>query len=139
VALRRLPGSPRRYEYRYQIAHTDGSLLEQPWTASDAATIVVPNVGDDAVVRTVDVVLLGGGPAKRGSLAVELALASGADRTTALLEGETDSATLTLVTATSAPVPTLTAREFLDSGEVKETRWTDPAAMVVIPQIPLVV
>jgi len=139
VALRRLPGTPRRYEYRYQIARTDGSLLEQPWTASDATTIVVPNVGDDSAVRTVDVVLLGGGPAKRGSLAVELALASGADRTTALLEGETDSATLTLVTATSAPVPTLTAREFLDSGEVKETRWADPAAMVVIPQIPLVV
>jgi hypothetical protein len=139
VGLRRLPGSPRSYEFRYQIARAGGTLVQQPWTTTDATTLAIPSVAQGVTVRTVDVFLLGGGPAKRGSVAVELALEAGTDRTSTILEGETDTATLTLVVPKSAPAPTLIAREFLDTGDVKETRWTDLPAMVVIPQIPMVV
>jgi hypothetical protein len=87
------------------------------------------------VVFTAAVVLLGGGPAARGSLGVEFVLQAGDERTTDVLEGDRDSATLVLVAREDAVQPVLTAREFLNSGEVRETRWTHPEALTVLPPV----
>ena len=140
VALRRLTGSPRVYQYRIQVIRSDGTIDEQPWRESDAPTLVAgPAPSEPVSVRTAEVVLLGGGPARRGSFAVELALEAGPHRVAEVLEGERDSATLVLVAPRGAPVPTLTAREFLDTGGVRETVWPDPSPLIVIPPVPLVV
>ena len=136
VGLRRLVGSPREFSYRVQFIREDGTIGEKPWASSDRSTLVIGAEGATEV-RTTEVVLLGGGPASRGSVAVELVLESGAHRTQDLLEGERDSATLALVVPEGAPVPVLTAREFLSSGEVRETRWEDPEAIVVLPPVPV--
>jgi len=135
VGLRRLVGSPRRYGYRIQSIHEDGSVQQSAWQESDAPSLVVGASGPVSV-RTADVVLLGGGPAGRGSFAVELALESGTYRASDVLEGERDSATLVLVAPAGAPAPTLIAREFLDSGETRETRWADPEPLTIIPPVP---
>ena len=108
VGLRRLIGSPRRFAYRTQLIHDNGSVDQGTWQESDAPTLVVGATGL-VTVRAADVVLLGGGPAGRGSFAVELVLESGADRTSEVLEGADDSATLVLVAPAGAPAATLTA------------------------------
>lgn len=138
VGLRRLIGSPRRFAYRTQLIHDNGSVDQGTWQESDAPTLVVGATGL-VTVRAADVVLLGGGPAGRGSFAVELVLESGAARTSEVLEGADDSATLVLVAPAGAPAATLTAREFLDSGETRETRWVDPGPLTVIPPVPMTV
>jgi hypothetical protein len=132
VGLRRLAGSPRRYEHRIQLIHDDGTVDQKPWVETEAPTVVVGADGP-VNVRTADVVLLGGGPAARGCFAVELVLEAGPYRTSEVLEGERDSATLALVAPVSAPIPTLTAREFLESGDTRETHWHDPSALTVLP------
>jgi len=81
----------------------------------------------------VDVVLLGGGPVGRGSFGVELVFESGDERDSEVLEGTGDSATLALVVGDNAAAPVLTAREFMAAGEVRETRWEHPEALVVMP------
>jgi hypothetical protein len=132
VGLRRLAGGPRRYGYRIQFIREDGTIDQKPWVESDATTLIVPSsVG--LAVRTAEVILLGGGPADRGSFAIELALESGADRVTDLVEGERDAATLVLVLAAHGPPPVLTMREHMNSGEVLDTRWDNPAALTVVP------
>jgi hypothetical protein len=136
VGLRRLAGSPREFSYRIRFIHEDGTLDEKPWVTSERATLVLGAEGETDV-RAAEVVLLGGGPAKRGSFAVELVLQAGAQHTQELLEGERDSATLVLVVPEGAPAPALIAREFLNSGEVRETRWEDPEALVVLPPVPV--
>lgn len=136
VGLRRLAGSPREYAYRVQLIREDGTVAETPWTPSDHSTLIV-GIEGATEVRTTEVVLLGGGPASRGSLAVELTLEAGEHRTRELLEGARDSATLALGVPEGSPAAVLIAREFLDSGEVRETRWTDPEALVVLPLVPV--
>jgi hypothetical protein len=89
--LRRLVGSPREFAYRVRFIRDDGTIEEKPWASSDRSTLVIGAEGTTEV-RTVEMVLLGGGPASRGSMAVELALESGEHRTQDLLEGERDSA-----------------------------------------------
>lgn len=132
IGLRRLAGSPRRYSYRVQVIHQDGRVTDVPWTETDKPSLVVP-AGDAMEVHTVDVVLLGGGPAARGSVAVALALAAGDALATEVLEAEQDTARLVLVVESDAPTPVLTAREFLPSGEVRETRWDAPESLIVLP------
>ncbi len=136
VGLRRLVGSPREFSHRVQLIHEDGTVDEKPWASSDRTTLVIGADGK-VDVRTVEVALLGGGPSARGSFAVSLVLRAGAQHTEELLEGTRDGATLALVTAEGAPAPVLTAREFLNSGEVRETRWEDPEALVVLPPVPV--
>ena len=136
VGLRRLAGSPREYAYRVQSIREDGTVEEKPWTRSERSTLIV-GIEGPTDVRTTEVVLLGGGPEHRGSLAVELILEAGAHRTQDLLEGERDSATLALVIPEGSLVPMLIAREFLMSGEVRETRWDDPESLVVLPLVPV--
>lgn len=136
VGLRRLAGSAREYAYRVQSIREDGAIDEKPWASSDRSTLVIGAQGA-AEVRTAEVVLLGGGPAGRGSIAVELVLEAGEHRTRDVLEGARDSATLALVMPEGAPAPVLIAREFLMSGEVRETRWTNPEALVVLPLVPV--
>jgi hypothetical protein len=137
VGLRRLAGSPRRYAHRIQLIHEDATVDQKPWVETDAPSIAVGADGP-VTVRSADVVLLGGGPAARGCFAVELVLEAGSYRTSEVLEGDRDSATLALVAPASAPIPTLTAREFLNSGETRETHWTDPAALTVLPPVAVV-
>jgi hypothetical protein len=123
IALRRLAGGPRRYRYRVELLHQDGTLEQKPWAETDQRTIVIGADGPVQVFST-EVVALGGGPAGRGSLGISWILQSGAKQVTQLLEGETDSARLVLVAAPGDPPPELIAREFLKSGQVIETRWT---------------
>ncbi len=137
VGLRRLVGSPREYAYRVQLVHDDGTVEERPWARATASTLVVGATGP-VDVRTVDVVLLGGGPVGRGSAAVELTLEAGDARAMALLEGDRDSATLVIVVPTDAPPPVLTAREYRTSGEIHETRWVDPQPLTVIAPLTVV-
>ena len=122
VALRRLQDGSRRYRYRVVLLRQDGTVDEQPWVETEQRTIVIGAI-DPAQVFSTEVVALGGGPAGRGSLAIELILQSGGNRVTQLLEGENDTAQLTLVAAETAPPPELIAREYLKSGEVVETHW----------------
>lgn len=136
VGLRRLAGSPREFFYRVQFIREDGTIDEGPWASSDRSTLIIGAEGPTEV-RTTEVVLLGGGPAERGSVAVELVLEAGEHRTQDLLEGERDSATLALVVPQGSPTPVLSAREFMVSGEVHETRWNDPEAIVVLPPVPV--
>ncbi len=134
VGLRRLAGSPRSYSYRVQLLREDGTVHEKPWTDTDRSTLIVGAEGP-VEVRTIKVVLLGGGPAGRGSVAVELVLEAGDNRTKDVIEGARDSAMLALVVPEGAPVPVLIAREFLNSGEVRETSWEDPEALIVLPPV----
>lgn len=138
VGLRRMAGSPRRYSYRVQMIHDDGTVDARSWIETDAPSVVVGAAGP-VTVRTADVVLLGGGPAKRGSFAIELVLEAGTFRTSDVLEGDRDAATLALVVPADAPTPVLTAREFLDNGQTHETKWSDPPALTVIPPVPMTV
>lgn len=133
VALRRLDPS-HGYRHRLHLVHDDGRVETRAWQRSDATTLVLGLEGPARVSRT-EVQLLGGGPAGRGSLAVELLLQSGDETSRALLEGEADHATLLLATALQAPRPLLRAREFLADGQVQETRWDDPPELVVLPAL----
>jgi hypothetical protein len=134
VGLRRLAGSPRRYVYRTHLIHDDGTVEQKPWAESELPALIVG--ADRAVdVRTVDVVLLGGGPAARGSLAVELVLEGDGDRAIEILEGDRDSATLVVAVAAEAAPPVLIVREFLSTGQVHESRWDDPGALTVLPPV----
>jgi len=135
VSLRRLVGSPRRYSYRTQRVRNDGAVDISVWKDSASDTLVVGANGPSKVL-TVDVVLLGGGPVGRGSFGVELVFESGAERDSEVLEGTADSATLALVVGDNAAAPVLTAREFMAAGEVRETRWERPEALVVLPPPP---
>jgi hypothetical protein len=131
VALRRLAGSPRRYLHRVLLIHEDGRLEQMPWGDADAANLIV-GVRGDVDARAVEVVVLGGGPAGRGALAIELVLESGVNSEREVLEGDRDHATLTLVVPRGAPPSVLTAREFLNSGETRETRWVNPESLAVL-------
>ena len=132
VSLRRLAGSPRRYLDRTQCVREDGATEMSEWRESTSDTLVVGARGP-AKVLTVDVVLLGGGPVARGSLGIELVLEAGEARSSRVLDGEVDSATLALAVTEDSAVPVLTAREFTQTGEVRETRWEHPEALVVVP------
>lgn len=132
VGLRRLAGSPRRYSHRTQRVRDDGAIETSAWRESAFDTLVV-GANDIAKVRTVEVFLLGGGPISRGSLGVELVFESGEERTTEVLDGDRDTATLALVVTQDAATPVLTAREFMEAGEVRETRWERPEALIVMP------
>jgi hypothetical protein len=137
VGLRRLAGSPREYAYRVEFIHENGTVERKDWVTARSTTLVIG--GDRPVeVRRVEVVLLGGGPAGRDSFAVELVFESGAARVAEVLEGQRDSATLTLVVPQGAPPAVLVAREFLNSGEIRETRWTDPPALIAMAPLPVV-
>ena len=132
VGLRRLAGSPRRYAHRMQLIREDGTVDQKTWIETDAATLVVPS-SDGLAVRTAEVVFLGGGPTARGSFAIELALEAGSDRVAHVIEGDRDTATLVLVLPEDAPAPVLTMREHMNSGEVREERWDNPATLTVVP------
>jgi hypothetical protein len=134
VGLRRLVGSPRRYSHRTQRVREDGAIDISGWKESTSDTLVV---GADGPVKvlTVEVVLLGGGPFARGSFGVELIFESGHEHASEFLDGERDSATLALVVGQDAAAPVLTAREHLESGKVRETRWEHPEALIVVPPL----
>ena len=129
--LRRLPGSSRTYQYQVTLVRDDGSIEQQPWAETTQPTIVIGATKPVQVIRT-EVVVLGGGPVGRGSLAIELALSAGEDRVRQVLEGEADDARLVLVADENAPPAQLTAREFLPSGRVVETQWTPVETMHVL-------
>jgi hypothetical protein len=124
VGLRRLHDSPRRYQYRVDLIHEDGTFEEQPWVETEQRSIVI-GAHKPVQVYWTEIVVLGGGPAGRDSLAIELVLESGANRIRELLEGEIDTARLVLVAEQNDPPPILTAREFLKSGQVIETHWAE--------------
>ena len=136
VGLRRLVGGPHHYSHRIVLIHQDGRVEDNPWTDSIEPTLVI-GADEPVVVHQTEIVLLGGGPAGRGSLAVELVLESGDSRARKLLENDDDSAELVLVCPENAPTPVLVAREFLNTGEVRETRWEDPETLVVVPPAPV--
>jgi hypothetical protein len=135
IGLRRLAGSPRTYSYRTQFVHHDGTIDRTGWRQSSSETLVVGADGPFRVIAS-DVVLLGGGPVARHCLGVELELKCGDDVARDILEGERDSATLVLVTRPDCGDPVLTAREFLDSGEIRETHWNKPDRLTVLPAVP---
>lgn len=136
VGLRRLEDSPRHYAHHIVLIHDDGRLDDNPWTDSEEATLVIG--GDEAiVVREAEVVLLGGGPSGRGSMAVEIVLEAGEHRARQVLEGDDDRAELVLVAPHDAREAVLVVREFLNSGEVRETRWQDPESLIVVPPAPV--
>jgi hypothetical protein len=132
VALRRLAGSPRRYAHRIQLIREDGTVDHKTWVETETPTLIVPS-SEGFDVRTAEVVVLGGGPAGRGSFAIELAFESGTERTTDLLERDRDTATLVLVLPAHGPPPVLTLREHMNSGDVREERWENPATLTVVP------
>jgi len=132
VSLRRMVAGPRAYAYRITSVRSNGTLEQQGWNHSENATLVVGSEEPVAVTR-VEVVLLGGGPAGRGSLGVELILKSGQQSTTDLLEGNRDRSELFLVAPEGSPEPVLEAREFLNSGQAVETTWQSPGDLVVLP------
>lgn len=136
AALRRLPETSRRYRYRVLLMHEDGTLDEQPWVETEKGTIVI-GAEKPVKVYATEAVALGGGPAERGSFAIEFVLQSGPDRTSALLEGEAANARLVLVTAENASEPRLHAREFLNSGQVVETHWEtlEPLHVLGLPKL----
>jgi hypothetical protein len=138
VGLRRLPGGSQTYTYRVQAIHDDGRVEPSSWQQSSAPTLIAGADGPVAV-RTADVVVLGGGPQGRGSFAIEVALESGHDSVSDVLEGTRDSTSLVLVTSSTSPAATLTVRERLNSGEVRESHWDDPPALTVIPPVPVTV
>jgi hypothetical protein len=82
-------------------------------------------------MRRIQISLAGGGPASRGSLAVEVVLSDGDLVATALIEGERDTARLAVAPTGDGPV-VLVAREFFASGEIRERQWTDPGELVVV-------
>lgn len=131
VGLRRLAGGPRTYEHRIQLIRDDGTVEQKPWLATGETTLVVGSERGLAV-RTAEVVLLGGGPAGRGSLAVELVLQAGTAHTIDVLDGDRDKAVLAVLVPHGAPPAVLTVREFLNTGEIRESRWTDPPALTVV-------
>ena len=114
-----------------QLIHDDGIVEEMPWAQDDAPNLIV-GVSGPVDVRTVEVVVLGGGPAGRGAVAIELVLESGANTARELLEGDNDRATLALVVPAGAPASVLIAREFLDTGDTRETRWENPESLTVL-------
>jgi hypothetical protein len=134
VGLRRLVGSARSYAYRWELMRDDGTVSRRPWSDATSTTLIVGADGPTDV-RTAEVALLGGGPAGRGSLAVELVLEAGQARASELLEGDRDAAMLVLVVPRDSPPPVLIAREFLATGAVRETRWTDPESLTVLPPV----
>jgi hypothetical protein len=136
VGLRRLQGSARQFAYRVQLIREDGTVDDEPWRVSDRSTLVIGAEGP-VDVRTTEVVLLGGGPSGRGSVAVELVLAAAEHSARALLEGARDSATLALAVPAGAPAPVLIVRDFLNTGDVRETRWEDPEPLMVLPPVPV--
>ncbi len=140
VGLRRPADSPRRYEYRVSLVHQDGTLDTGDWTSEDKTVLVVPTIeaGQTMVVHNVEIVLLGGGPSARDSFAIELALTAAEHHTQQVLQGTQDQARLVLMTPQGAPPPVLVAREFLNSGQVRETRWENPDALIVLPPVSLV-
>lgn len=133
IALRRLAGRPARCALRVLQVAEDGQVQAQPWTETDATTLVIGATGP-MDVRRVQVVLLGG-LAGRGALAAELALECAGQRASEVLEGERDNATLALAVPESAPPATLVLREVLASGAERETRWTDPPELYVLPPV----
>jgi hypothetical protein len=120
------------------LVHVDGTLDRKPWVETDTTTLIIGAVGAAVEVRTVEVVLLGGGPARRGTTAVVLGFEAGDSSTTKVLEGDQDTATLVLVVPKTAPPSILTARELLSSGDFNETRWTNPDTLTVLAPVPVV-
>jgi hypothetical protein len=131
VGLRRLPGSSRHYQYQVTFMRDDGTIEQQPWLETEQRTIVIGATKPVRVIST-EVVVLGGGPAGRGSLAIELALSSGENRVRQLLEREADAVRLVLVIDENSPPAQLTAREFLQSGQVVHTHWAPVEPMHVL-------
>lgn len=131
TALRRPRGAPRTYEFRRTVLNQDGVLAQSEWESTNTSNLVVGGHGIVTVYRT-RFVALGGGPTGRGSMAIELALESGEERAHTLLEGPNDDVELTLIVPQDAPSPIASAREFLNSGEVVETRWPEHQSVIVI-------
>lgn len=132
VGLRRLRGMAGTYRHRTTLLHDDGRVEVIDWAESDERTLVMGAKGPVRVDRT-EVLALGGGPAGRGSLAIELELTAGDASTKVLLEGTRDVAELVLVTPASSPAPTLVAREIMADGRTREERFPEPPAIVVLP------
>ncbi|MEA5451772.1 hypothetical protein VB780_24560 [Leptolyngbya sp. CCNP1308] len=132
VGLRRLRGTPRHYRYRVSLMHHSGRLEQQPWSYSDATTLVI-GATEPMATYTTEVVLLEGGPAQRDSFAIELILASGEHQTRQILQQDQDQTELILVVPATAPPPELTVHEFMNSGHVHESHWPQPAALTVLP------
>jgi len=131
VGLRRLLGSSRNYQYQVTLMRDDGTIEQQPWAETAQRTIVIGATKPVRVIST-EVVVLGGGPAGRGSLAIELALSAGENRVRQLLEGEADEVRLALVADENSPPAQLIAREFLKSGRVVQTQWAPVEPMHVL-------
>lgn len=136
VALRRLRDMPGTYRHRTTRVRDDGRVEVTDWAESDARTLVVGAEGPVRVDRT-EVVVLGGGPVGRGSLAIELVLTAGEASTRMLLEGTRDTAELVLVSPAGGPAPVLVVREILADGRIHEQRFPAPPAVVVLtPPLP---
>lgn len=136
AGLRRPVGSPRSYEYRVIVLRRDGTLDEGPWISTEEVTLAVG--AQEAVrVHETELAVLGGGPAGRGSLAIEAVLEAGTHQVRQLLEGEADHARLVLVAPEEAPAPALVVREFLMTGAIEETRWESPESLVVLTPMPV--
>lgn len=131
VGLRRLRDTPSTYRHRTTRVHDDGRVEVIDWAESDRRTLVVGAEGPVRVDRT-EVVALGGGPAGRGSVAIELVLTAGDASTQVLLEGSRDTAELVLVSPASSPAPTLLVREILADGRTREESFPAPPAFVVL-------
>jgi hypothetical protein len=136
AGLRRLVGSPRHYSHHIVLIHQDGMIEDNDWTVSEDSTLVI-GADQPVVVHQTEIVLLGGGPAERGSMAVELVLETGGSRARKVLENDDDHAELVLVCPEDASPTVLVAREFLKTGVVRETRWEDPESLVVVPPAPI--
>lgn len=132
VGLRRLRGMADTYRHRTTLLREDGRVEIIDWAESDRRTLVVGAKGPVRVDRS-EVLALGGGPAGRGSLAIELELTSGDASTQVLLEGTRDMAELVLVSPASNPAPTLIVREIMADGRTREERFPEPPAIVVLP------
>jgi hypothetical protein len=132
VGLRRLRGMPDAYRHRTTVVRDDGRVDVIDWAESDRRTLVVGAEGPVRVDRT-EVFVLGGGPAGRGSLAIELSLTAGDASTQVLLEGTHDAAELVLVSPAGGPAPALVVREILADGRTREERRPEPPALVVLP------
>lgn len=134
TGLRRPKGGPRQYEFRQTVLNSDGVLAQGDWEQTESSVVVAGARGLVEVYRS-QFIALGGGPAGRGSLAIEFTLESGERRTSAVLEGTDDTAVLRLIVPEGDPPPHASAREFRTSGEIVETDW--PEHEQVYPLLPL--
>jgi len=135
LALRRLADAPALYRYRTTVLESDGTLHASDWREKDGderwAIIVGGDDAVDVIRRTV--VVLGGGPAARGSLAMELVLRSGDHETRTILEGDADTTELLLVAPEGSPAPMLVVTEHMNDGTVRTSEFDDDGTLFVIP------